>query len=101
MANSRALVRSDTLLAPKLSGRLRIRNGCAQFTRETRHFYCRKARFEPFVAAFETCAIDGLFERVASEHAEDDGQATVHLSELQTTRSFGTDVIVMRGFSAQ
>src|SRR5260370_11040228 len=66
-----------------------------------RHFDGGQARFKTLVAALEAGAVDGLFEGVAGQHAKNNGEAGVHLRELQTARGFGANVIVMRGFSAQ
>src|ERR1700682_5769305 len=103
MANSRPLVRRDTLLAPpRLSGC----SGCfgdsaAKLSRELSHFDGREAGLETFVAALQARAIDGLFERVAGQNTKDDGHAGVHLGELQASCGFRADVIVMRGLTAK
>src|SRR5215831_2970317 len=108
IANSRALVRRDTLLAPpgfrrscRGCSRNRFRLRRAQLSRKLRHFDGRQARLESFVATLEPRAIDGLLERVASQHAKNNGQAGIHLCELQAASGFRTNVIVMRGFSPQ
>jgi len=67
MANSRDLVRSDTLLAPWLSGCVRRGARGSQFLRseleaQSSHLNSGEARFKTFVAALQAGAIDGLFK---------------------------------------
>ena len=50
---------------------------------------------------FQARAIDGLFERVAGEHAEDHRHARIELRELDAARRFRRHVIVVRGLAAQ
>src|ERR1700687_2294953 len=66
-----------------------------------RHLYRGQTRFKTLVAALEAGSVDGLLEGVAGQHAKDNGQAGVHLRELQSARGFGTNVIVMGRFAAQ
>src|SRR5215467_1473142 len=104
IANSRDFVRRDTLLAPpwaRRSSRRRLRFGRTQLARKLRHFHCRQPRFKSFVPALEPRAIDGLLQRVAGQHAENNGQPGIDLRELQAARGFGTNIIVMRSFAAQ
>src|ERR1700739_3649664 len=101
MANSRALLRSDTLLSPWPSGRGRLWAGGAQLARKLRHLDGGKASFETLVTALQSRAVNGLLEGVASQHAKDNGQAAIHLRELQAARGFRADVIVVRGFAPQ
>src|SRR5262245_32574984 len=68
MANSRDLLRTDTLSAPRLSGRGRFERRHAQFPGEVRHFNGCKAGLKTLVAAFEAGAVNGLLERVAGQH---------------------------------
>ena len=72
-----------------------------KLARQLRHFDSRKAGFESLVAALEAGAVNGLLQRVAGQHAENDGEAGIHLRELQTASGFGANVIVMSGFAAQ
>src|SRR5438105_4315698 len=101
IANSRDFVRRDTLLAPRLSsgGRLRMRS--TKLARQLRHFDGGEPRFESLVPALESGAVDGLLQRVAGQHAENNRQAAVHLRELQSPRRFRTNIIVVHGFSAK
>src|SRR5205807_354654 len=101
IANSRDLVRRDTLLAPPQFDGSLLDFGGTQLARKLCHFDRRQAGLESFVPALQPGAIDGLLERVASQHAKDDRQATVHLCELQTARGFRANIIVMGGFTAQ
>src|SRR5229473_2399882 len=101
IANSRDFVRSDTLLAPRLSGRSCFRMRGAKLARQLRHFDGGEPRFESFVSALEPSAIDGLLQRVACQHAKHDRQTAVHLRELQPTCRLRTNVIVMCRFAAQ
>src|SRR5208337_4060119 len=99
MANSRDLVRRDTLGSPAFARVHRLR-GATELPRKLRHLNGPEPRLKAFVAAFQARAIDGLLERFASQHAKHDGNPGVHLRELQTPRRFGADIIVMRGFAA-
>src|SRR6266446_6262746 len=101
IANSRDFVRRDTLLAPRLSGRCRIRRVSAKLARQLRHFYGCEPGFESLVPTFEPRPVDGLPQRVASQHAKDDWQAGVHLRELQSARRFRANIIIVRGFAAK
>src|SRR2546423_7349357 len=116
MANSRALVRRDTLLAPRLSGWVWFGAGGAQVasprvvsrqvaspqvSRKMSHFDGCETRFKPLVAALETGTVDGLLEGVTSQHAKNNRQAGIHLRELQAARGFRADIIVMRSFAAK
>src|SRR6266850_1762120 len=56
--------------------------------------------FESFVAAFEPRAIDGLLQRVAGQHAEDNWHTGIHLRKLQAARSFRANIIIVRGFAS-
>src|SRR5215467_1667141 len=107
MANSRDLVRRDTLLAPprfgrssRGSSRSRSRFGPTQLARKLRHFDGGQARFESFVPALKTGAVDGLLECVAGQHAKNNGEAGIHLRELKAARGFGTNVIIVHSFAA-
>src|SRR6266849_8966670 len=86
IANSRDFVRRDTLLAPRLSSVCQVRMRGAKLSRQLCHFDGGEARFESLVAAFEPRAVDGLLQRVARQHTENNRQATVHLRELQSAR---------------
>src|SRR5262249_10350885 len=97
MANSRDLVRSDTLFAPHFSGG--GGRGAAELARQLRHFDSAEPGFKPFVAALQARTVNGLFQSVAGEYAKHDGDASVHLRELQAAGGFRADVIVMRGFA--
>src|SRR5713101_5894470 len=101
MANSRALVRSDTLLAPRLSGGSRLGIGGAKLARQMSHFDGGEPRFESLVPALEPSAIDGLLQRVASQHTEHDRQAAIHLRELQSPCSLRAHIIVMCRLAAK
>src|SRR5882762_5700382 len=107
MANSRDLVRREGMLfTSRFLRRESFGNGGGRFAgdklaRKLGHLDRGQTGFKPFVAAFESGAIDGLLERVAGEHAENYRKASVHLRELQTASGFGTNVIVMSGFAAQ
>src|SRR5712675_1031716 len=107
MANSRDLVRrEDMLFAPSF---LRRKGFCSsggrfssdELARKLGHFDGGQTGFKTFVAAFESGAVDGLLESVAGQYAENDGEASVHLRELQTACGFRANVIVMSGFTAQ
>src|SRR6201987_156488 len=100
MANSRDLVRSDTLFSPPLAPRFGT-CGCAQFPGELPHLDCSKPRFETLVAALQAGAVNGLLQRVAGEHAEHDRYARIHLRELQSARGLRTDIIIVRRLSAK
>src|SRR5579863_286923 len=68
--------------------RFLVGNGCRawpQLARELRHLNRAKPRFESFVAAFESSAVDRLFQRVTGQHAKNHRDSRVHLRELQTT----------------
>src|SRR5713226_3471250 len=64
IANSRDFVRSDTLLAPRLSSGGRLRRRSAKLARKLSHFDGREPRFESLVPALEPGAFDGLLQRV-------------------------------------
>src|SRR6266403_4714638 len=107
MANSRDLVRREGMLfTSRFLRRESFGSGGGQFSgdelaRKLGHLDGGEASFKTFVAAFESGAVDGLFERIAGEHTENDGEASVHLRELQTAGSFGANVIVVCSFTAQ
>src|SRR5262245_60845132 len=88
IAYSRDFDRSLTLLAPRFRGRGLQRSCGFQFAEQLRHFNGCLACFEALIAAFEAGAVDGLFERVASQYAENHRDACIHLGELQTARRF-------------
>src|SRR5215471_6070843 len=100
MANSRDLVRSDTLLTPPRAGRCGFR-GFAELSRKLPHLERTKTRFETFVAPLQARAVNRLFERVAGQHTKHDRHPRIHLRELQATRSLRADVIIMRGFPSE
>src|SRR5215472_17308750 len=100
MANSRDLVRSDTLFAPPF-GFGSILLSAAELAGELRQFDGAEAGFKALVAALEACAVDGLLEGVAGEDAEHYRDAGIHLRELQAARGFGADVIVMCGLATE
>src|SRR5579863_8945708 len=106
-ANSRDLCRSVMLTAFSAAGiatgvlRRLARQFASQLTRQLRHLDSGEPRFESLVAAFEPRAINGLFERVAGEHAKRHGHARIELRELNAARCFRGNVIVMRGLAAQ
>src|SRR3989454_8329431 len=101
IANSRDFVRRDTLLAPRLSSGCRIRMRGAKLARQLRHLDGREPRFKSLVPTLESCAINGLLERVTRQHTKDDWQAAVYLRELQSASGLRTNVIVVRRFAAQ
>src|SRR5437016_8890308 len=101
IANSRDFVRRDTLLAPWLSGAIRHRRRAAEPARQLSHFDGREPRFESLVPALEPGAVDGLLQRFASQHAKHDWQAAVHLRELQSSRRFRANIIIVRRFAAK
>src|SRR6267154_265202 len=107
MANSRDLVRREGMLFTSRFLRWEsFRSGGGRFSgdelsRKLGHLDGGEAGFKTFVAAFESGAVDGLFKSVAGQHAENDGEAGVHLRELQTARGFGANIIVVCGFAAQ
>src|SRR5256885_183196 len=101
MANSRALVRRDTLLSTRLSGWRYFRGCRAQFAGEVGHLDGGKAGLKSLIATLEAGAIDGLLEGVAGKHAKNDRQAGVDLSELQATGGLGAHVIVMGCVAAE
>src|SRR5713226_983574 len=106
MANSRDFLRSDMLPAARLSGRSSSRCrgrrfSAGELSRETGHFNGGETGFKAFVAALEAGAVDGLLESVVRQHAKDDGEAGVHLRELQSARGFRANVIVMRGLASE
>src|SRR5882762_2292569 len=95
IANSRDLVRRDTLLAPRLSGRRCFRMRGAKLARQLRHFDGGEPRFESFVPALESSAVDGLFQRVARQHTKNNRQAAVHLRELQSACGLRTNIVIV------
>src|SRR5216683_7318863 len=101
MTNSRDFVRRDTLLASRLTGGARLSGSGAQLSRQLGHFDGRQSRFKSLVPALEPGAIDGLFQRVAGQHAKYNWQAAIHLRELQSARRFRTHVIIMRCLATQ
>src|SRR6202045_3489446 len=101
IANSRDFVRRDTLLVPGLSGRRRFRMSGAKLTRQLRHFDGTEPRFESFVPALETGAVDGLLQGVARQHTEHNRQSAVHLRELQSARGFRTNILIVSRFAAE
>src|SRR5207245_7515215 len=92
MANSRDFVRRDTLLAPRLTGGARLSGSGAQLSRQLGHFDGRQSRFKSLVPALEPGAIDGLFQRVAGQHTKQDGDAAIHLRQLQAARGLRTNI---------
>src|SRR6267143_975755 len=101
IANSRDLVRRDTLLVPRLSGRRCFRMRGAKLARQLRHFDGGEPRFESFVPALESSAVDGLFQRVARQHTKNNRQAAVHLRELQSACGLRTNILIVRRFAAK
>src|SRR6267378_861061 len=107
MANSRDLVRREGMLFTwRFLRRESFGSGDRRFSgdelaRKLGHLDGGEASFKTFVAAFESGAVDGLFERIAGEHTENDGEASVHLRQLQTARGLRANVIVMSGFAPQ
>src|SRR5215469_5736108 len=97
MANSRDLVRSDTLLTAPRAARSGFR-GFAELSRKLPHLEGAKTRFETFVAPLQARAVNRLFERVAGQHTKHDRHPRIHLRELQATRSLRANVIIMRRF---
>src|SRR5260370_32787421 len=80
IANSRDFVRSDTLLAPRLSSSGRLRRRSAKLARQLSHFDGAEPRFESLVPGLQPRAIEGLLQRVASQHTEHDRHDTIHLT---------------------
>src|SRR5712671_3654390 len=107
MANSRDLVRREGMLfTSRFLRRESFGSSGGRFSgdelaRKLGHLNGGEASFKTFVAAFESGAVDGLLERVAGQHTENDGEASVHLRELQTAGGFRANIIVMSGFAAQ
>src|SRR5712675_2406259 len=107
MANSRDLVRREGMLfTSRFLRRESFGSGGGRFpgdklARKLGHLDGGETGFKTFVAAFEAGAVDGLLERVACQHAENNGEASVHLRQLQTARGFRANIIVVRGFAAQ
>src|SRR5271169_4914885 len=101
MANSRDFVRRDKLFAPRLSSRARPSLGRSQLARKLRHFNGAEPRLKSLVPALQAGAIDSLLQRVASQHAKNDGQPAVDLRELQPPRRFRADVIVVSRLATQ
>src|SRR5882757_7607308 len=107
MANSRDLVRREGMLfTSRFLRRESFGSGGGRFpgdelARKLGHLDGGEASFKTFVAAFEAGAMNCLLESVAGQHAENDGEAGIHLRELQTASGFGANVIVMSGFAAQ
>src|SRR5260370_13763545 len=75
IANSPHFFRRDTLLAPRLSSGRQVRMRGAKIARQLRHFDGGEARFESLVAALEPGAVDGLLQRVARQHTENNLQS--------------------------
>ena len=65
------------------------------------HFDGGEPRFESFVPALESGAVDGLLQRVAGQHTEYNWQAAVHLRELQSARGLRTNIIIVRRLAAE
>src|SRR5712664_2737989 len=107
MANSRDLVRrEDMLSASRFLRRESFLSSGGRFcgeelSRKLGHLDGGETGFKTFVAAFESGAVDGLLESIASQHTENDGQAGIHLRELQSTGGFRANVIVVCSFTAQ
>src|SRR5712675_2272095 len=107
MANSRDLVRREGMLfTSRFLRRESFGSGGGQFSgdklaRKLGHLDGGEASFKTFVATLESSAVDGLLERVAGQHTENNGEASVHLRELQTARGFRANIIVVCGFAAQ
>jgi hypothetical protein len=59
------------------------------------HLDSSKSGLIALISAFQTSAIDGLFERVAGQHAENQGHSGIKLSELNAASSFGYDDVVV------
>lgn len=72
-----------------------------KIAQEAGHLDCRKSSPITFVATFQAGTIDRLLKRVASEDAKYHGHAGIELSELDATRCFRGDVIVMGSLAAQ
>src|SRR6266576_3699737 len=85
IANSRDFVRRDTLLAPRLSRGIQYGTSSAKLARQLCHFDRGESRFESLVPALQPGAVNGLLQRFARDHAKYDGQAAVHLRELQSS----------------
>src|SRR6266403_839501 len=107
MANSRDLVRREGMLfTSRFLRRESFGSGGGRFSgdelaRKLGHLDGGEASFKTFVATLESSAVDGLLEGVAGQYAENDGEASVHLRELQTAGGFGANIIVMSCFTAQ
>src|SRR6266481_5890346 len=106
MANSRDLVRREGMLFTSRFLRRESFGSGGRFAgdelaRELGHLDGGETGFKTFVATLESSAVDGLLERVAGQHTENDGEASVHLRELQTAGGFGANIIVVCGFAAQ
>src|SRR2546430_1637613 len=101
IANSRDFVRRDTLLAPRLSRGIRYGTRSAKLARQLCHFDGGEPRFESLVPALQPGAVNGLLQRFARQHAKYDGQAAVHLRELQSSCRLRANVIIVCRFAAK
>src|ERR1043166_64671 len=101
MAYSRDLERRRTLLAThfRVGGLGRCRG--FQLAGKLRHFDCGKPCFKSLVAAFQAGTVNCLLEGVTGQHTENHWDTGIHLRELQATRRFGTNVVVVRSFAAK
>src|SRR6185437_16214983 len=63
-------------------------------------FDCGEARVKAFIPALEAGAVDGLFERLAGQHAECHWQARVELRDLHAVRDFAGHMFEMRCIAA-
>ena len=66
-----------------------------------RHLDCAHSGVVALVAGFQARAVDGLFERVASENAERHRDAGVELRDLNSASGFRANIVVVRSFAAQ
>src|SRR5262249_19571736 len=93
IAYSRDFERSPTLFAPCFPGRGFGRSSGFELAAQLGHFDSRQAGFEALVATFQAGAVNCLLERVASQHAENHRNASIHLRKLQATGCLGTNVV--------
>src|SRR5271156_662488 len=100
-ANSRDLWRSVMLAAPR-GAACRARGFLGRkLARKMSHFDGGEPGFVTLVPAFEARAVDGLFQRVAGQHAEGHRNARIELRQLNSARRFRGHVIVMRSLATQ
>src|SRR5262249_47453753 len=73
----------------------------SEMARQLRHLESGQSRFVSLVAALQSGSVDSLFQRVASEDAENNRSACVKLCQLNASSNLGCDVVKMRRFAPQ